>query len=298
MRGICIALVSSAILIVSPVSAADTPPHLDTSGVNMQPAYPASALKDSERGAVVIGVNVGETGKVNYVDLRKTSGFDDLDAGALMGTMNWRFIPATSGGKPVAGDTVVQIVFQPPNASDASALPAQPSADPPKPKGDFIPASVQIGAAHGEFQKQTYPALCSNGTLKSTIEFQNPLDAPASGWAAAASLLVRAGKSDVVALQLVGHHAMVTPPQETFVLTRHVGADTNQVSYSHSTIMGRPQTVSLSWDSTGLVTGMLGEVEAHKGRLEASPSLLELSVSSGTATFTNSVLICRPGSSS
>jgi TonB family protein len=292
MRGIGVALVSGAILIVSPVNAADTSPHLDASGVNMQPAYPASALKNSERGAAVIGVNVGETGKVNYVYLLKTSGFDDLDAAAIMGTMNWRFIPATGNGKPVAGDTAVQIVFQPPDAANPSA---QPPADPPKPKGDFVPASVQIEAARGEFQKQTYPALCSNGTLKSTVEFQNPPDAPASGWAAAASLLVRTGKDDAVALQLVGHHEPITQPQETFVLTRRQGDYTSQVSYSHSTILGRPQTVSLSWDSTGLVTGMLGAMETHESRLKAPPSELELSVSSGTATFTNSVLICRPG---
>jgi TonB family protein len=289
MRGIGIALVSSAVLIVSPVKAADTPPHLDTSGVNMQPAYPASALKDSERGAIVIGVNVGETGKVNYVYLRKTSGFDDLDTAAIKGTMNWRFIPATSNGKPVVGDTAVQIVFQPPDTAKATAQPAAP----PQPKGDFIPDSVQIEAARGESQEQTYPALCSSGTLRSTVEFKHTVGAPASGWNAAASLMVRDGKDDVVVLQLVGHE-MITPPQESFLLKRRQGDDKSQVSYSHSTILGRPQTVSLSWDSTGLVTGMIGAMETHEARLKSPPSQLVLSASSGAATFTNSVLICRP----
>jgi TonB family protein len=291
MRRTGIALISGALFITSSARAADTAPHLDTSGVNMQPAYPASALKDSERGAAIIGVNVGETDRVNYVYPLKTSGFDDLDAAAIMGTLNWRFLPAMSNGKAVAGDTAVQIVFQPP---DPANVPAQTAADPPKPKGDFLPPSVQIEAARGESHEQTYTALCSNGTLKSTIEFHHPIGAPASGWNAAASLMVRAGKNDVVVLQLVGHE-MITPPQESFILKRRQGRDRSQVSYSHSTILGRAQTVSLSWDSTGLVTGMIGAMETHEARMKAPPSQLVLSASSGTATFINSALICRPG---
>jgi TonB family protein len=294
MRGIGIALASSAILIVAPVNAADAPPHLDTSGVNMQPAYPASALTNGERGAAVIGVNVRETGKVNYAHPLKTSGFDDLDAAAIMGAMNWRFIPAASNGKAVAGDTAVEIVFQPPDPANATAQAAQPAGAPPQPKGDFLPASVQIQAERAQYHEETYPALCPNGTLRSTVEFQHPVGAPAWGWNAAASLMVRAGKDDVVVLQLVGHE-MVIPPQESFVLKRRQGDDKSSVSYSHSTILGRPETVSLSWDSTGLVTGMLGAMETHEARLKGPPSQLVLGISSGAANFTNSALICRPG---
>lgn len=290
MRGIAIAFASSAILLISPVMAADTPPHLDTSGVNMQPAYPASALKNSERGAAVIGVNVSETGKVNYVYPLKTSGFDDLDAAATAGVTGWRFVPATSNEKAVAGDTAVEIVFQPPDQPNGAT---QAAADMPVPKRDFLPASIQMEAKRASYHNEDHPVLCSSGTLRSTVEIQHTLGAAASGWAPAASLQVNTGEDDEVVLMMLGHE-MITPPQESFVLKRHQGNDEGAVSYSHSTTLGRPETVSLSWDSSGLVTATVGGMETHQARLKGPPGHFVLAVSSGAVNFTNSVLICKP----
>jgi TonB family protein len=293
MRGIAIAFTSSAILMISPVMAADTPPRLDTSGVNMQPAYPASALKNSERGAAVIGVNVSETGKVNYVYPLKTSGFDDLDAAATVGVMGWRFVPATSNEKAVAGDTAVEIVFQPPAQPSSTG---QPVAESPDPKGDFLPASIQMQAKRAWYHNEDHPVLCSSGTLRSTVEFQHTLGAAAWGWAPAASLHVNTGEDDEVVLQMLGHE-LITPPEESFILKRHQGTDEGVVSYSHATTLGRPETVSLSWDSSGLVTATVGGMETHQARLKGPPGHFVLSISSGEVNFTNSILICKPDGS-
>jgi TonB family protein len=293
MQGIGATLALGATLFVSAAIAADTPPHLDTSGVNMQPAYPASALPNSERGAAVIGVNVSETGKVNYAYPLQTSGFNDLDSAAIAGVMGWRLIPATSNGKNVAGDTAVQIVFEPPHSPDVTAKPAT---DTPGPAGDFLPKAFQIEAKRGEYETKDGSVLCTNGTLRTTIKFQHS-DGPVGwGWAPAASIKVGTGKDDVVVLQMVGHER-ITPPQETFTMKRHQGDDQGALGYSHSTTLGRPETVSLSWDSTGLVTALVGALEKHQAQLKGPPSQFWFAMSSGAAKFTNSALICTPGSS-
>jgi protein TonB len=105
-----------------PVSSAlaDSPPHVDTSGDNLQPAYPASALPGNEAGAVVVDALVRENGTVKRVTLRKTSGFDDLDTAAVNAVKGWKFSPAIKGGSSAEDWASVQIVFQPPTGTAAS----------------------------------------------------------------------------------------------------------------------------------------------------------------------------------
>ena len=52
-------IVLGALLAFSPSKAAILPPRIDTSGQNMQPAYPQTALKTGEQGSVTLGVAVG-----------------------------------------------------------------------------------------------------------------------------------------------------------------------------------------------------------------------------------------------
>jgi protein TonB len=94
--------------------AGETKPHIDASGVNMQPAYPASALPDREAGAVVLAVVVAADGSVEKISPVKSSGFQDLDEAAVASVMNWRFVPATKDGKATEGSTLVQVMFNPP----------------------------------------------------------------------------------------------------------------------------------------------------------------------------------------
>jgi TonB family protein len=97
--------------------AADAPPHLDTSGVNMQPAYPASAAGLNESGSVVIGAYVRDNGTVEKVALRQSSGYPDLDNAAANAVMHWKFMPAMSGGSPTSDWANVQIQFTAPRGA-------------------------------------------------------------------------------------------------------------------------------------------------------------------------------------
>lgn len=101
-----------------------TPPRLDPSGTNLQPNYPASALPGREQGAIILNVEVTESGKARGVLLLQSTGFLDLDRAAIDAVLGWHFIPATTDGKPAAGHVNERIVFAPPDApaSQASAL--------------------------------------------------------------------------------------------------------------------------------------------------------------------------------
>jgi len=94
--------------------AETTPAHIDTSGVNMQPAYPSSAFTQQEKGNVVVRAHVEEDGKVNKVEIHKSSNYDDLDTAAANTVLNWKFVPAMDDGKPTASYVDVQLVFEPP----------------------------------------------------------------------------------------------------------------------------------------------------------------------------------------
>jgi TonB family protein len=107
--------ISALVLSVqSPALADVTKPHVDASGANMQPAYPASALPDQEAGAVVIGALVREDGSVRQIKLQQSSGFPDLDTAAANAVRGWKFVPGMEDGKPVSAWANVQIVFTPP----------------------------------------------------------------------------------------------------------------------------------------------------------------------------------------
>lgn len=110
-----LAFVAVAALPTTAALAAETKPHVDSSGDNMQPAYPASALPSREQGAVVISARIKSDGTVRSIALRQSSGYADLDSAAANAVSGWKFVPATKDGAPTDGWTSVQIVFAPPN---------------------------------------------------------------------------------------------------------------------------------------------------------------------------------------
>jgi TonB family protein len=117
-KQIAVAGLTFAMLALLPATsalAADTKPHVDASGNNMQPAYPATALPTRESGAVVLSALVKADGTVKTVTLRQSSGYADLDTVAANAVNGWKFVPATKDGTPVDGWTSIQIVFTPPN---------------------------------------------------------------------------------------------------------------------------------------------------------------------------------------
>lgn len=90
----------------------DGPPHLDTSGVNMQPNYPEGSTGS---GTVAVAAMVRDDGTVQRVALAKSSGYTELDTAAANAVLHWKFIPAMEHGQPVSGTIVVQVVFQRPD---------------------------------------------------------------------------------------------------------------------------------------------------------------------------------------
>jgi len=96
-------------------------PHIDKSGVNMQPAYPPVAMANGEQGSVVVEALVDPDGTVDRMRFAQSSGYDDLDNAAVAAVMGWRFIPAADGAPEWAN---VKIDFKLPNGAPESAPPA------------------------------------------------------------------------------------------------------------------------------------------------------------------------------
>ena len=117
-KRIAIAELAIAALVLLPTASAlasEMKPHVDTSGVNMQPAYPATALPTKESGSVVISALIDTDGMVRRVMLRQSSGYADLDTAAANAVNGWKFVPGLKDGEPVNAWADVQIVFTPPN---------------------------------------------------------------------------------------------------------------------------------------------------------------------------------------
>ncbi|WP_141233490.1 energy transducer TonB, partial [Lysobacter antibioticus] len=78
---------------------------------NRAPQYPAQALRRGEAGTVRIRVEVTESGDVGSLEVAEGSGSRLLDRAALAAVRQWRFRPATRGGRPVADTVIVPITF-------------------------------------------------------------------------------------------------------------------------------------------------------------------------------------------
>jgi protein TonB len=87
----------------APAPAAIVPPRSNPRRPVSQPEYPPSSKRAGEEGTVVLQLYVLEDGKVGDAKIEKSSGFPKLDEAALKEALrNWRLLPATQGGKPIA----------------------------------------------------------------------------------------------------------------------------------------------------------------------------------------------------
>jgi TonB family protein len=280
-----------------PAVAADTRPHIDVSGVNQQPAYPATAYATSERGAVVMGVAVTAGGKVSKVRLLKTSSFNDIDGAAIAAVMGWKFIPATHDGANVEGVSVVRLEFQPPDPPPAAGAAPAASVKVPEP-ADVLPASLELEADRAKFEVVRKPIPCANGRIDVTLQFQHINGRAAlgadGGSLAFASLDVLSG-NDTASVEMADEE-VYSPPIEDFGFERTFakGSDPSWEKYSYFGLFGTPQTVSIYWNAYGLVVARLGIHETHQTQLPAQPTEFRLRVSSVAAKFIEPELICLP----
>lgn len=78
---------------------------------NPAPEYPSLSRRRGEQGKVMLRVNVSAKGTVDNIEIEKTSGFDSLDKAAVEGVKSWKFVPASSNSRQVAGVVIVPIRF-------------------------------------------------------------------------------------------------------------------------------------------------------------------------------------------
>lgn len=77
----------------------------------VRPSYPEEAKKSNIEGIVIARVLVNETGKVDSVELVKSSGSALLDNAAQEAALKSTFKPATRNGQPVASWVVIPFQF-------------------------------------------------------------------------------------------------------------------------------------------------------------------------------------------
>lgn len=79
---------------------------------NEKPKYPMMSKRIGEQGTVVLRVLVKSDGSAGTVEVKISSNYPRLDQSAVDAVKNWRFIPATSDGKPVDEWYQVPIPFK------------------------------------------------------------------------------------------------------------------------------------------------------------------------------------------
>ena len=99
--------------VAAPGAGVATPPRYQAGGEgNPWPRYPAAARRRGVEGQVLVQVAVSAEGKVEGVELLRSSGNSLLDRAALEALARWRFEPARAAGQPVAGTLEIPVTFR------------------------------------------------------------------------------------------------------------------------------------------------------------------------------------------
>lgn len=78
----------------------------------VQPAYPAAALRVHEEGTVLLRVEVDAQGQPASVEIQRSSRSRELDRAAREAVSEWTFLPAIENGQPVASTVTVPVDFR------------------------------------------------------------------------------------------------------------------------------------------------------------------------------------------
>ncbi len=284
---------AGVLLLLAPISAfsqaertSSSGPHVDTSGVNQQPLYPATALAGQERGAVVLGVAVTAEGTVRRVALVKTSRFNDLDGAAISAVLGWHFIPAKKDGSAVDSTALVKLIFEPPPKAGSNPAPTEPA-----PTSDVLfPSQFEMKADDGRMVSASVPIPCSRGIFQADVKILG--DATNRGNAATLELALSAMANKVL---FVVHHYEGGPLIGAFV-ERITGSQyVSGSNFWGSGEIGLPVALSLSWDPHGEILANGGRTfGAHNSELQGPPQTLAIDVYSGVVEITDASLICLP----
>lgn len=89
-----------------------TEAHLDATYDHiLKPDYPSIARSRGWHGQVLLRVQVNEEGKVESIDIEKSSSYELLDESAVEAVKRWVFVPAMRGNTAVATSVLVPIIF-------------------------------------------------------------------------------------------------------------------------------------------------------------------------------------------
>lgn len=81
-------------------------------GSHTTPPYPPLSRRLGEEGKVGLHITIAPDGRVNNVEIAKSSGIQRLDEAARDWVRaNWLYRPATKDGKPIASETEAVVVF-------------------------------------------------------------------------------------------------------------------------------------------------------------------------------------------
>jgi protein TonB len=102
----------------SPAGSAEPKPVISGAAVDprhplTQPAYPMSAIRAGDAGALSLEVLVGTDGRVRDARVSQSSGFGRLDQAAVIeAKQHWRLRPATRDGVPFEQWLTLKVVFR------------------------------------------------------------------------------------------------------------------------------------------------------------------------------------------
>lgn len=79
---------------------------------NPTPEYPSEARRLHQEGVALLRVQVSAKGRVEGVELERSSGTSSLDEAAIKGVRSWEFEPARRGDTPIASTVTVPVRFR------------------------------------------------------------------------------------------------------------------------------------------------------------------------------------------
>jgi TonB family protein len=112
-----------------------TPPVLLS---RQEPLYSAAALTVRLQGSVVLSTVIGEDGTAREIRVVKSLGLG-LDENAIAAVADWRFLPSTKGGEPVAVESNIEVNFRlPASSADRPPVHDQVTAPPAVPRTTYV----------------------------------------------------------------------------------------------------------------------------------------------------------------
>ena len=86
----------------APAPAPVVPPRAEAGQLsNPAPVYPSLSRRLREEGIVVLEILIKADGTVGEIKIKSSSGFKRLDETAAKAVSQWRYLPATQGGKTI-----------------------------------------------------------------------------------------------------------------------------------------------------------------------------------------------------